>query len=465
MTSKRLVVIAASALIAAFCSPGLLQGQEQSYAISGILVTPHGIVNNGVVMISHGSIQGVGPDIPIPRGTTLINTEGVIFPGLIDLHNHLIWNVFPRWKPDSPVGDRYEWQAMSDYAAKLSGPEAALVDRGDGCDMERFAEIKAMLGGATSVVGSFSPTEADPHRNDCDRGLARNLDYFSGLYSSTMNAEPLENEVFPFEIPYPKAQAILDSMSSGRLKALLLHVSEGKDAGAAREFRMLRARGFVRPGVSVIHGTALHDPDFREMAANGVGLIWSPRSNIALYGVTTNVASAKDARVTIAIAPDWSPSGSNGMVEELRYAYKWNNGQIPKVFDAPDFVQMATQNPAKLAGVADKIGSLAAGTAADIVVFPKRDDSPLKALLDAEPGSVMLVVVGGKPMLGDPEIMQRLLPDNKLESLSVCRYTKSLNIAEDTGGEPWSQISSHLASELHLQNLSLADLVDCNDGH
>lgn len=91
-----------------------------------------------------------------------------------------------------------------------------------------------MLGGATSVVGSFSPTDADPHRNDCDRGLARNLDFFSGLYSQDMNAEPVDYEVFYFEIPTTKAQTIRDSLSSGKLKALLIHVSEGQDASAAR---------------------------------------------------------------------------------------------------------------------------------------------------------------------------------------------------------------------------------------
>jgi hypothetical protein len=58
--------------------------------------------------------------------------------------------------------------------------------------------------------------------------------------------------------------------------------------------------------------------------------------------------------VTIAIAPDWSPSGSNGMVEELQYAAQWNSRQPQKIFDAPDFVQMTTANAAKLGGASDK---------------------------------------------------------------------------------------------------------------
>ena len=460
---KRRILLIANVFVflIAFLSTTLLYCQDGSYAISGTLVTARGIVNDGIVLISHGAIEGIGSKIPVPKGTPVIETGGVIFPGLIDLHNHLVWNVFPRWGPPSPVGNRYDWQALKDYTDKLSGPEAKLIDRGLGCDMERYAEIKAMLGGATSVVGSFSPTDADPHRNDCDRGLARNLDFFSGLYSQEMNAEPVDYEVFPFEIPSAKAQSIRDSLSSGKLKALLIHVSEGQDASAAREYRMLKASGFLRPGVSIIHGVALQKAQFQEMAGNGVGLIWSPHSNIALYGKTVDIDSAKVAGVTIAIAPDWSPSGSNGMVEELQYASQWNRAQPQKIFDPQDFVQMATVNAAKLAGASDKIGSLATGMAADLAIFPPKGDSPWTALLDADPGSVRLVVVAGKPLLGDPDLMKKLLPARKFETIAVCQHDKSLNLEGETGGESWSEIYSNLTRELGNVNSSLSELAKC----
>lgn len=437
-------------------------GQQQTYALSGTLVTPNGIVDDGLVLVSDGAIRGVGAGMVVPAGTPVVKTDGVIFPGLIDLHNHLIWNVFPRWKPPSLVGDRYEWQALPDYGAKLSGPESILVSRGDGCDMERYAEVKAMIGGATSVVGSFSPSEADPRRNACDRGLARNLDYASGLYSRDLNHEPLDYEVFPLEIPAARAEAIRQSMSSGETKALLIHLSEGKDASAAREFKMIKARDFLRPGLSIIHGVALDESDFHEMAAKGVGLIWSPHSNLELYGVTTQVGLAKAAGLVIALAPDWSPSGSNSMLEELQYAEMWNSKQVSPILTNYDLFQMSTENPARLAGVSDKIGSLAVGYAADIVVLPRIPGSPLLALTHGAPGSVKLVLVGGKAMLGDPVLMHQLLPGRKLESLQVCGHTEDLNIANETNGESWKDIQLQLSSELARVNLHLADLADCH---
>jgi hypothetical protein len=104
MKQKSLVIIAACILLLTILLVPAVYGQEKSYAISGTLVTPRGIVDEGIVLISNGSIQGIGSKIPLPPGTALIKTDGVVFPGLIDLHNHLVWNVFPRWTPPSPVG-------------------------------------------------------------------------------------------------------------------------------------------------------------------------------------------------------------------------------------------------------------------------------------------------------------------------------------------------------------------------
>src|SRR5580692_11686744 len=112
-----------------------------------------------------------------------------------------------------------------------------------------------------------------------------------------------------------------------------------------------RNDGFLHAGVSVIHGVALGKTKFKQVAdaGVGVGLIWSPRSNIELYGATTNVRGAKEAGVRIAPAPDWSPSGSDVMIEELKYAATWNASQVPPVFDAAELVRMATVVPAHLA--------------------------------------------------------------------------------------------------------------------
>ena len=440
-----------------------LARSQETYALSGTVWTPSGFIQHGVVVINNGIIERVDTgEIPLAAGIKVVQTRGVIFPGLIDLHNHLTWNIFPRWSLAAPVRDRYEWQALPAYAERLSTPEEKMIGNNLGCEIERYGEVKALLGGATSTVGSFTPSDSDPRRNECDKGLARNLDFASGLYSQNVNQEPLRYEVFPLQLPWKEAEAIRSGLASRTLKAFLIHVSEGDDASAAREFKMIKARGFLQPGVSIIHGVAFGPADFKELAGNGVGFIWSPRSNLELYGKTADIRAAKQAGLPIALAPDWSPTGSAGLLQELSFAYHWNLQQTPKVFDDREFIRMVTETPAKLIGASDKIGALKAGMVADLIVLPLNETSPSLSLLDSKAGSIALVVVGGRPLLGTPALMRQVPTTGNVELITVCGSQKALAITGDTEGESWHAIETKLSSTLQTLNISLAGLAECN---
>src|SRR5260370_904559 len=89
---------------------------QRSYAISGTMVTARGVIENGTMVVADDRIQDIGPEASVPKDVAIIRVDGIVSPGLIDLHNHLVWNVFPRWTLPSPVANRYEWQALSEYA-------------------------------------------------------------------------------------------------------------------------------------------------------------------------------------------------------------------------------------------------------------------------------------------------------------------------------------------------------------
>lgn len=266
------------------------------------------------------------------------------------------------------------------------------------------------------------------------------------------------------------ADGIRKDLASGQLKAFLIHLSEGRpgddkrlgDASTAREYRMIKAQGFLVPGVSFIHAVALGPAQFQEMASHGVGLIWSPRSNMELYDGTTDVSAAKRAGVTIALSPDWSPSGSDGMIQELKYAAAWNAKHSPKIFEDTELVKMATLYPAQLAGLSDKIGTLTRGRYADLLLVRQNGRDPYAALINASPADIRLVVVGGQPVYGDVDLMEKLVPAGQVESLgSICGKAKALN----QGSNPrktWRETSEQLASALKQWNIRLSDLTECS---
>ncbi len=444
------------AVLATFFARLACSAQSQ-IALRGTIVTPDEVIENGVVLISGDKIQAVGAAITLPKGVVALDVDGVIYPGLIDLHNHLTWNFLPRWKPNRQFSTRYEWQAIPEYGLALSTPHGRILSVGLACDTNQYAEVKAIVGGATSVVGSLDPSLGPPEQRKCIQGLARNLDFFSGLYPpATGNSEKLRNEVFPLEITETNVVAITKALDNHDLTAFTVHLAEGKpnDPNAAREFRMLRARGFLRPGVSIIHGVALRMADFQELAKAGVGLIWSPRSNIELYGDTADMRSAKLANLKIALAPDWSPSGSDGLLQELKYAATWNEGQFPKIFSDAELVQMATSNAAQLAGLQDKIGSIKPGYFADLLVVRRVAKDAYSSLLHSSPADVRLVVIGGSPVYGDDDLMKKLAPARQLEAMKVCDVPKSLDLESEavlqgTRPKPWKQTLEELNRALN----------------
>lgn len=423
----------------------------QTYALRGTLVTPDEVIENGILVVRDGVIEAAGANVAVPDDVSVTDTGGFIYPGLIDLHNHLTWNAHPRWTAGTLVANRYEWQAMGSYAARLSGPQAKVRGLAS-CDLERFAEVKALVWGATSVTGSLFDV--------CTKGLARNLDYYSGFHGPDVNREPLQYRIFPLELRKDDEESVRTALAAN--KPVVVHLSEGIDASAARELRMARAHGFLTKGLIVVHGVPLLDKDFAELGKAGVGLVWSPRSNIELYGKTADVSSAKK-HVTIAIAPDWSPSGSSGMLDELRYAALWSDQQFPPVFTARELVQMATTNAATLARLDDKAGKLAQGLAADYVIVRRGTRDPYQSLIYAAHEDMLAVAVAGRPLYGDATMMKTINPSARVETISVCGTAKAVDMSDsdDGKGVSFGETVRNLEKAFRAFGLPMAGLAEC----
>jgi amidohydrolase family protein len=439
------------------------------WSITGTVLTPNGVVADSGLTVSpaKGTITAIGPAASLQNASSAIKTQGVIIPGFIDLHNHLTWNVLPRWIPGRKFNNRYEWQDTAEYDRLLVQPHNAVIAAA-ACEAEIYAEVKAIVGGATSVVGSLLPTKDYPNNGDCALGLARNLDLDSGLNftkpdpkdtceTKAGSYQPLlgvaDNEVFPLEVTHPRFDFLLCELGTKGLKSLIVHLSEGAntDSSAHREFTMLDRASLLQPGLVIIHGTAIRPQDFPDMAKKSVGLVWSPRSNDELYGSTTNIPAALAATVQVAIAPDWSPSGSAGMLQEIGYVAR----RYPNI-PSGDLVAMATATPAKIARVDDQIGSLTPGKLADFVLINVKVDPqvsrPLDPVVNSNPANIDLVVVGGQPIYGDPTLMAQIMPaGTNFDQMTVCGTNKAIYLGQSDAPAR----NENLASILKLLNDAL----------
>ena len=196
------------------------------------------------------------------------------------------------------------------------------------------------------------------------------------------------------------------------------------------------------------------------MADRGMSLVWSPQSNVFLYGggtdltKTTNVKRAVELGINVALAPDWSLGGSQNLLDELRFANQVDDATWGNMLSSEMLVRMVTVNAAKALGLAASIGSLEPGKKADVMVIAGDASKPFDAVLAATPKDVRLVLVNGVPIYGDAALSALGPATPGCEALEICGAQKFACVAE-TGGtatnkfeQTFAEITTILETEL-----------------
>ena len=90
-------------------------------------------------------------------------------------------------------------------------------------------------------------------------------------------------------------------------------------------------------------------------------MIWSPRSNISLYGDTAHVPMLMREGVNVALGTDWILSGSMNLLRELKCADSVNSSYFDSTITDEQMFRMVTSAAADSLLAQTKIGRLAAG--------------------------------------------------------------------------------------------------------
>jgi 5-methylthioadenosine/S-adenosylhomocysteine deaminase len=376
------------------------------------------VIDKGALYIgADEKIAAVQPaSAPAPAGfetARSVSTGGVIYPGLMDLHGHMVYNCLSLWSPPGrtePYTTRYQWPGDKSYEGMISDPANALGALA-GKAMLKYVEVKAVIGGTTAVQGSAKM--AYPY----DGWLVRNVEYETfktGKKSVYQSALPLK------ETDYPKqAKHLADGF------AFLYHLSEGTDPELVAEYTKLNDEHCVANGLGAIHCTALAAANFDDFGQRGGAVIWSPFSNLWLYRDTTHVEEAKAAGVPVCLGSDWSPSGSKNLLGELKVADLWNRDHMGKAFSDQELCEMVTCNPADALNWGDKLGRLKAGLHGDVLVTSDRGGDPDRNLIESLQADVLFVAINGQPFYGTTKLMKATGAQNA-EPIKVGRLRRSV---------------------------------------
>ncbi len=367
--------------------------------IVGDILGPHTVFVGGEVLVDAGgqiTCVGCGCNVQADGATEIRCPRAVVSPGLINTHDHITYA--HNW-PYTDTGERYEHR--HEWRRGLNGHTEIPYSGGASTDEIRWGELRFLFGGATSTVGSGSAT-----------GFLRNLD--KGAQEG-LGQEPVHYETFPLgdsngtmlrsSCAYPSIDTQGDIADDD---AYFPHVSEGINAEANNEFRCTGSEDgggedLLEPQSAYIHGVGLTPLDYTRMADQGTTLIWSPRTNVTLYGDTAVVTAAARLGVRIALGTDWMPTGSMNMQRELKCADSLNQTYYDNFFTDRELWKMVTEDAAGASAMDDVIGILAEGRVADIAIFASPDgDAPNgmeswghRAVIDAAPDQTVLVIRGG----------------------------------------------------------------------
>ena len=362
------------------------------------------VLPRGVVYVDQGSIVAArdsgAPAPPGFEGVSAVVTGGTIFPGLIELHNHLSYNILRLWQVPKEFTNRDQWGRTPDYRRLVTGPMTVIGQTAGLLPaVVRYVECKCLLGGVTTSQGVELFSNHGGRRYY--RGIVRNVE-------QTDDSDLPEAVAKIADVEANDARRFLARLE--RQSCFLLHLSEGKDEAARDHFLALKIRGSqwaITKALTGIHCAALKSDDFAVLGDREGAMVWSPLSNLLLYGVTANVKGARAKGVRIGLGSDWSPTGSKNLLGELKVAHLASVA-AGNVFSEREIVALATREAAAILRWEKRIGSIEAGKRADLLVVDGATADPYTGLLRSDETSIRLVLINGVPRFGHSDLMKRL---------------------------------------------------------
>ena len=330
----------------------------------------------------------------------------------------------PMWKIPKLFRNRGIWGEHDGYKQFVSGPMRVLGETpGYAPAIVRYTEIKCLMGGVTTSQG---------YRLYSNSGIQT---FYRGM---VRNVEKTDEPDLPHaggkisDVHASEAESFLTRMETfdANGRSYMLHLAEGVDDTARKRFTDLQlpdGRWAITPALIGIHACSLNEADFDIMAERGGSIVWSPFSNLLLYGDTLKIGVVKARGIKLALGSDWSPSGSKNLLGELKTA-RIVSDMHGGVFSDEELVAMATINAAELLRWNKSLGSIEPGKRADLLVINGRQGDPFSHLIEARETAVTLVIIDGTFRYGQTRLMEKY--SDTLETVEVGSSTRQLHLIE-----------------------------------
>ncbi|HEY4108854.1 amidohydrolase family protein [Puia sp.] len=295
----------------------------------------------------------------------------LVFPGLINSHDHLDFNLFPALA--NRIYTNYRDWGVDIHTVNKGAINAVL---------QIPLHLRVMWGMYKNLLNGFTTVVNHGER----------LPIPSGLISIFQDCHCLHSVGFEKNWRWKLNRPLRDN------HPFVLHAGEGTDALAGEEIgQLLRWNIFGRPLVGV-HGVAM-----TEQQAEGFrALVWCPSSNYFLLDRTAPVGRLKE-KVSILFGTDSTLTADWNSWQQIRQARR------ERAMTDQELFSTLTSTPAAVWGLGDR-GQLAPGKTADLVIAKSGEGlSGMDAFYGLDPEDLLLVLHQGRILLFDVSIRDILM--------------------------------------------------------
>jgi hypothetical protein len=288
--------------------------------------------------------------------TTVVLKDVIVFPGLINAHDHLDFNLFPFLK-NRLYKDYKDWssdihtQNEDEIRSVLRIPRHLRIEWGI---------IKNLLSGVTTVVHHGHL----PHGNNQPSSIFLNYQYLHAIGTERFWKLKLN---FPIR------------------KDIIIHVGEGVTSEAHSEINHLLRWNFLRRSLIAVHGIAMDEQQSKKFKA----IVWCPDSNIRLYGQTAKVDVLKK-NTKVLFGTDSALSASANIWDQLRTARALHLMSDQEIFN------MMVKTPLEVFPRLSNSG---------MVVARNKGTGALDSFFALQPEDILMVFSGDTIVLADRSTM------------------------------------------------------------
>jgi cytosine/adenosine deaminase-related metal-dependent hydrolase len=350
----------------------------------GNLVLPSGVVQADL-LIQDRHIVAIQHNRATPCEEHVVDVSGLlVVPGLINAHDHLEFNCFPRLGERGAYTNSYEWGL--DITRRRRLPVVDQVLEIPLRDRLLVGAYKNLLAGVSTVChhGRYWRifSREFPVEVVRDYGWCHSLGFGDDVGGSYRRTSP--------DAPW------------------IIHLAEGIDERAHGELGQLAQLGCLGANTLVVHGVGVSQADIDLLARSGAGLIWCPASNLFMFGQTAPIArllassssavgdKPRNLGGLLALGSDSRVSGSRDLLAELKVARSLNLATDEELF------YMVTRDAARLLRIDHQVGTIEPGKRANLLILEGEAAAPYQAVVTAARTTIRLLLIAGRPVYGTP---------------------------------------------------------------